>query len=853
AYTFSPAANFVGAMPQVTYALVDNNDPADTDTSTLDIAVTAVTDAMSDDNETLSTAEDTVKSGNVMDVTDADSSSHSITTFTVAGDSATYTAGDTASTAAGTITITSTGAYTFSPAANFVGAMPQVTYALVDNNDPADTDTSTLDIAVTAVDDAPIAENGAITTSEDTPYTYQAADFNFADVDGDSLSAIRIESLPVMGHLYYNGIVITADANGIVALEIAVSDISKLTFEPDLNQSGSDQYADVGVGDQKTDYADFSFSVQTGAEWSSNIATSAINVTPVADAPTLSVTSETTVSKEINISNVDDKTSGYVVTAIDAKGVETTISHHAIPEGFGVSGVASGNTGAADELGGSEKLTVTVDNEISSVDVSFAWKNSTETAKYTFYKGTEIVGSATSYGGTDGVDAAVVLKPVNGSLFDRIEFSAPSKVDDYLIHSITYEKIETSMGDIVIDRDTSIALNVASGLTDTDGSETLAVALNGIPKGFTLTDGNGNTFTASADNASAIITNWDLHNLTLIPSAAIYVNSYTLEVVATATEGAGNVAAAVKSEQFTITFNDTDSFAQFSGTNANDNIVGSDASDVIVADGSKNPNGIGDDLIHGGEGHDIIFGDLAPKPQGTEEAYAALQRYVAGQTNQSITDVNVIDVHQYVSNHINEFGGSDINDGNDSLIGGAGSDILFAQGGDDRLGGGLGNDLLIGGDGQDTLIGGLGDDILTGGNDADTFVWQENVSGVDHITDFNVAEDKLDLSGILHDEIGTSQAETIDNLSSLLDFAFQDDDNNVTSTSISIHAVDNAGYVTTDISQTIILDGVDLSGGDLSISDSTIINGLLTGGVLIVGDSTPEIATIIVELDETIQ
>jgi len=155
AYTFTPAANFNGAMPTVTYAMVDNNDASDTNTSTLDITITPATDAMSDDNESVNTPEDTAKSGNVMDnLTDADSTSHSVTTFSVAGDATIYTAGQTATTAAGTITIAANGAYTFTPAANFNGAMPTVTYAMVDNNDASDTNTSTLDITITPATDA---------------------------------------------------------------------------------------------------------------------------------------------------------------------------------------------------------------------------------------------------------------------------------------------------------------------------------------------------------------------------------------------------------------------------------------------------------------------------------------------------------------------------------------------------------------------------------------------------------------------------------------------------------------------------------------------------------------------------
>jgi Ca2+-binding RTX toxin-like protein len=53
-------------------------------------------------------------------------------------------------------------------------------------------------------------------------------------------------------------------------------------------------------------------------------------------------------------------------------------------------------------------------------------------------------------------------------------------------------------------------------------------------------------------------------------------------------------------------------------------------------------------------------------------------------------------------------------EGDDSLTGGGGGDILLGEGGNDSLSGGLGRDLLIGGLGADTVRGGQGEDILIG-------------------------------------------------------------------------------------------------------------------------------------------
>jgi VCBS repeat-containing protein len=59
--------------------------------------------------------------------------------------------------------------------------------------------------------------------------------------------------------------------------------------------------------------------------------------------------------------------------------------------------------------------------------------------------------------------------------------------------------------------------------------------------------------------------------------------------------------------------------------------------------------------------------------------------------------------------------------GKDTINGFSGDDVLIGGAGDDTLDGGDGNDILIGGGGNDTLMGGSGDDILYAGPGNDTF------------------------------------------------------------------------------------------------------------------------------------
>ncbi len=168
----------------------------------------------------------------------------------------------------------------------------------------------------------------------------------------------------------------------------------------------------------------------------------------------------------------------------------------------------------------------------------------------------------------------------------------------------------------------------------------------------------------------------------------------------------------------------------------------------------------GNDTVNGGDGNDILFGDLVSFNGIAGEGYQAMQAFVAKETGVDVSKVTTSNVHQYITEHYQAFDVSGAHDGNDTLLGGAGNDILFGSGGNDLLDGGKGNDILLGGSGNDTLIGGKGNDILIGGSGADTFVWKAGDTGSDVIKDFKAADgDRIDLRDLLQGETGS----TIDN------------------------------------------------------------------------------------------
>ncbi|WP_153009467.1 beta strand repeat-containing protein, partial [Shewanella frigidimarina] len=159
-YSFTPNANWNGSVPVVTYTTNTG------DTATLAITVTPENDNFTDNDETRSIAEDSPEvTGNVIDGTSVDGPI-TVTGFTIAGDTTVYDADgtDITLTNVGTFSLDSDGVYTFTPAANYNGTVPVITYTMTDGSGA--NDTSTLTLTVDPVDTD--TKNDTNTIAEDT-------------------------------------------------------------------------------------------------------------------------------------------------------------------------------------------------------------------------------------------------------------------------------------------------------------------------------------------------------------------------------------------------------------------------------------------------------------------------------------------------------------------------------------------------------------------------------------------------------------------------------------------------------------------------------------------------------------
>ena len=142
---YTPAAGYVGS-DTYTYTVFSNG-VRETATVTVNMLNTPPTSA----DFSLTTAEDSPVSGNVMDrVSDADNDPLTLTTFTV--DNTTYLAGQSATFAAGRLEMHSDGRWTFTPTADWHGPVPVIGFTISDGNDGGTT-SSLLNIGVLPVGD----------------------------------------------------------------------------------------------------------------------------------------------------------------------------------------------------------------------------------------------------------------------------------------------------------------------------------------------------------------------------------------------------------------------------------------------------------------------------------------------------------------------------------------------------------------------------------------------------------------------------------------------------------------------------------------------------------------------------
>ena len=203
-----------------------------TATSTITITINGTNDVPLLQAQTNQGLEDHSVSGNVLvGATDKDGDTLTVAEFTINGTK--YTAGSTANViGVGAIFIKADGSYIFTPNANWNGVVPTITYTVSDGTAQV---SSTLNINVLPVNDAPVSKDGFGHVTEGKDYVFGTKDFAFSDpVEGHSMKSVIIDSLPSGGTLYFNGQAVTQGQ------EISAADLlgGKLVYTPNASNVG---------------------------------------------------------------------------------------------------------------------------------------------------------------------------------------------------------------------------------------------------------------------------------------------------------------------------------------------------------------------------------------------------------------------------------------------------------------------------------------------------------------------------------------------------------------------------------------------------------------------------------------
>ncbi|XYZ21753.1 retention module-containing protein [Aeromonas hydrophila] len=219
-FTFTPAPNYDGAVPPVVYTVTDGTDTVQ---STLELTITPVND-LADQGENVVVTEDAAVSGNLLDNTvDNDGPQAATVTGFSWGGLANTTLGTPVTLAGvGTLLVNADGSYQFTPATNYDGPVPAVSYTVTDGTDSVQ---SILTITIIPVDE-PVElaglqlEGGELTLNEaslaggsnpNAAAVTQSGIFTFSAADG-------VQSLTLGGvALVTNGQAVTAFPQTIIS------------------------------------------------------------------------------------------------------------------------------------------------------------------------------------------------------------------------------------------------------------------------------------------------------------------------------------------------------------------------------------------------------------------------------------------------------------------------------------------------------------------------------------------------------------------------------------------------------------------------------------------------------------
>jgi VCBS repeat-containing protein len=577
----------------------------------------------------------------------------------------------------------------------------------------------------------PTTSNQTLTTDEDTNLVFSASNFNFSDVDaGDSLQAVRVDTLPTEGILYLdtnnNGTVDTGEAltQGSLVASEAIN-ASQFKFKPDANENG-------------TPYANFTFSVSDGKTFSTAPATMTLNITPVNDVPVAQNDAVTT--------NEDTVLNGNVL-ANNGSGVDSDVDGDTLTITQVLNSAA--NVGTQITLASGALLTVNADgtfnyNPNGKFEVLKVGETATENFTYTVSDGN---------GGTDTATVTITINGVNDpptlaqeipdqtaiettAFTYQIPANTFADVDDNILaysisnlpDGLTFNPATRTIGGTPTNN-TAGTYNITVTATDPVGASASDTFTLTVVDSINLVNGTSGNDTLngsdSIDYLNGLAGNDTLNGLggndrldggtgsdRLVGGAGddLYIVDNTGDVVVeNASEGLDTVQSSVS---YTLAAN-VENLILTGGANRNGTgnslanvMTGNSGNNLLRGlDGNDTLNGLaGQDTLEGGTGNDILDGGegIDQVRESANVNFFLTNTSLTGNGTDSLSNIETASLTGGSSN--NNLNASAFTLGSVTLNGGAGNDTLTGGSANDVLTGGTGNDTINGSDGLDRLV-----------------------------------------------------------------------------------------------------------------------------------------------------
>ncbi|NKF52245.1 tandem-95 repeat protein, partial [Shewanella sp. WXL01] len=509
-YTFDPAADWNGTLPVITYTTNTG------ETATLTITVTPDNTDVADDAVTV--AEDVTATGNVLN--NDEPGNTSVVSFTIAGSNTVHNAGASVTVQGGTLILNANGSYSFTPAANWNGLLPVITYL---TNTGA---TATLTIEVTPENDAPDAidnnyvanENQTITGNLISDDSGSGVD---SDIDGDNLQITHI-----------NGVALVFNA-GVATMNI---DGGTLT----VNENGDFSFTHDGT---TTSIPTFDYTISDG-NGGSDTATVTLNYNDVdaendgASGAAYSAVADFTSGPTVPVDGNGNPLFTIRALTYDSNGNLIEGNFSTINgEGIGVAGSIRSGGQISNQIeydpatGLSEGIEIQFNELVNQVEFSvarlFANENGAEQGVWKAYYNGELVASG-MFSNASGDEGTFNIDTGN-AVFDTVVFEATNNVDpissgdssDYVLTSINATGAGLGEGAIVTGEDQTLAINdPANGLlandSDLQGDSFAITAINGttVTNGSTVLLPSGALLTIYSDGTYSYNPNQAFESLT---------------------------------------------------------------------------------------------------------------------------------------------------------------------------------------------------------------------------------------------------------------------------------------------------------------------------------------------------